>query len=203
MLLGNPESRCRVRSKRKRAPLISSLAFGLYDAMRPHALLGLIAALALFTTGCDKAPAAHLTVATSNEQFRTYILEHPEVVEEALSKLQARRQAAGATDGQVRLSMEQNWKKLDHDPRDFVAGNPNGRITVVEFFDYNCPYCKAALFGHGSLETAPGRGARPVAPAAAPAVGGVTRPVRLHSRLHCPRTDNSSGCVVPLRPGLL
>ena len=53
--------------------------------------------------------------------------------------------AQAAADEQIKVSLAQNRPKIDHDPRDFVAGNPNGKITVVEFFDYRCPYCKAAL----------------------------------------------------------
>ena len=76
------------------------------------------------------------------EQVRAYLLEHPEVIEEALVKLQTKRQAAA--DQQLRQSLVSMRTELERDPRDFVAGNPDGRITVVEFFDYRCPYCKVA-----------------------------------------------------------
>ena len=111
--------------------------------MRLFPALGLIAAYALVTVACGQTPAAKSAAAGSGDQIRAYILEHPEIIEEAMGKLQAKRQAAA--DEQIKVSLAQNRPKIDHDPRDFVAGNPNGKITVVEFFDYRCPYCKAAL----------------------------------------------------------
>lgn len=76
------------------------------------------------------------------DQVRAYLLEHPEVIEEAMTKLQEKRQAAADT--QLRQALSRSRDALERDPRDYVAGNPNGKITVVEFFDYRCPYCKAA-----------------------------------------------------------
>jgi protein-disulfide isomerase len=71
-------------------------------------------------------------------RVRAYLLEHPEVLQEAMTRLQERQaaqdqQAAAAALPRVRAALE-------HDPRDFVA-NPNGRITVTEFFDYRCGHC--------------------------------------------------------------
>ena len=76
------------------------------------------------------------------EQVRAYLLEHPEVIEEAMAKLQEKRQAAA--DLELSRSLVARRAELERDPRDFVAGNPDGKITVVEFFDYRCPYCKVA-----------------------------------------------------------
>ncbi|HYF22396.1 MAG TPA: thioredoxin domain-containing protein [Caulobacteraceae bacterium] len=73
-------------------------------------------------------------------KVRTYLLEHPEVLEEALLKLeqnkavQAREAAAKA--------IRQNLKGLERDPRDFALGPQNAKVVVVQFFDYRCPYCK-------------------------------------------------------------
>ena len=66
-----------------------------------------------------------------HEALRAYLLEHPEVLEEATIKLQEKRVAA---------AIERVRPVLERDPRDFVA-NPNGKITVVEFFDYQCGHC--------------------------------------------------------------
>lgn len=72
-------------------------------------------------------------------KVRAYLLEHPEVLQEAFEKLQEKQVAQAqkaATD-----AIAQNRKALENDPRDFVV-NPDGKVTVVEFFDYNCGYCK-------------------------------------------------------------
>jgi protein-disulfide isomerase len=109
--------------------------------MRLFPVLGLLAAFALVTTACGQSPKQ--TAAANSDQIRSYILEHPEIIEEALGKLQAKRQAAA--DEQLRQAVAANRTKLVSDPRDYVAGNPNGKVTLVEFFDYRCPYCKAAV----------------------------------------------------------
>lgn len=108
--------------------------------MRLVTALGLIAALALSTAACGKAQQAQVP---AGDQIRSYLLEHPEIVEEAINKLQQKRQAAA--DAQIRQAVATSRAKLERDPRDYVAGNPNGKLTVVEFFDYRCPYCKAAM----------------------------------------------------------
>jgi len=82
------------------------------------------------------------------ESVRAYLLAHPEVLEEVVVKLKEKRETealqaqAGAHEDAKRL-IPQYRQALERDARDFVA-NPNGRITVVEFFDYNCGYCKLA-----------------------------------------------------------
>ncbi len=76
------------------------------------------------------------------KQVHAYLLKHPEVIEEASAKLnEARRLQAVAQTSEV---IKAKTAALERDPRDFVA-NPDGKVTVVEFFDYRCPYCKAAL----------------------------------------------------------
>jgi len=70
------------------------------------------------------------------------IRQNPEIVMEAVAILQARdEQTAAAAAAQV-LS-EQRFM-LEEDPNAPVLGNPDGDVTIVEFFDYNCPYCKQA-----------------------------------------------------------
>ena len=66
------------------------------------------------------------------------ILENPEIIMQAVAILQQRekeRAASGANS--VRL-------ELESDPNAPNLGNPEGDVTVVEFFDYNCPYCRSA-----------------------------------------------------------
>jgi protein-disulfide isomerase len=114
--------------------------------MRLLTVLAAVALIALPTAGCSadtaKAPASAEDKAFG-DKVRTYLLEHPEVLEEAINKLQQTR--ADAADKANGIALAANRAKVERDPRDFVAGNPQGKITVVEYFDYRCPYCKAAL----------------------------------------------------------
>lgn len=73
---------------------------------------------------------------------RQYILDHPEVVVEALQRYEQQRQAAEAE--RQRAALTSLAAELTDDPRDPVIGNPGGDVTLVEFFDYRCPYCKRA-----------------------------------------------------------
>ena len=72
-----------------------------------------------------------------------YIISHPEVLIEAQDALQAKQQAAQRD--QDRKIIGANRKEIFSDPADLVLGNPKGDVTVVELFDYNCPYCKHAV----------------------------------------------------------
>ena len=76
------------------------------------------------------------------ERVHAYLVNHPEVIEEALTRLQQKQVAEAAS--LTRSKIGENRAALIADPRDFVAGNPKGTITVVEFFDYRCGYCKVA-----------------------------------------------------------
>ncbi len=70
-----------------------------------------------------------------------YLVEHPEVIREAIQALQAKDEQSKA-DAQTQLVVK-NKDALFNDPGSPVAGNTMGDVTVVEFFDYHCPYCKA------------------------------------------------------------
>lgn len=101
----------------------------------------LIAALALAIPAASCGQPAS-GPAANGDQIRAYLLAHPEVIEEAIGKLQMQRQAAADT--QLRQALTANRAKIERDPRDHVVGNPDGKVTVVEYFDYRCGYCKAA-----------------------------------------------------------
>ncbi len=95
---------------------------------------------------------ASCTRAAENDAFgqkvRAYLLAHPEVIEEAVEKLQSKRAAEAAADldksvrmGESALAKDPALRKaLEQDPRDFVA-NPAGKVTMTEFYDYRCPHC--------------------------------------------------------------
>ncbi|MEO1191471.1 MAG: DsbA family protein [Pseudomonadota bacterium] len=71
---------------------------------------------------------------------RSYILENPQIILEAIEVLQAREQQAETAARESALAGAE--AELYEDPQSPIAGNPDGDVTIVEFFDYNCPYCK-------------------------------------------------------------
>lgn len=71
------------------------------------------------------------------------ILENPEIIQDAITVLrQKQAQAKAESAGRILASKRD---LLENDPNAPVLGNPEGDVTVVEFFDYNCPYCKRAV----------------------------------------------------------
>lgn len=72
--------------------------------------------------------------------IKQYLLDHPEVLVEALQLYEQRQQAAEAERQKAALIAEA--EALTQDPATPVIGNPEGDVTLVEFFDYRCPYCK-------------------------------------------------------------
>ena len=76
-------------------------------------------------------------------EVRAYLLENPEVLMEAIGVLEAREEAAQAA-GDVAL-VQANLASLLEDGHSWVGGNPQGDITIVEFLDYRCGFCKRAF----------------------------------------------------------
>src|SRR5436853_7211631 len=74
---------------------------------------------------------------------KNYLVSHPEVLEEAMAEL-SKRQAAAETQ-KHETSITQNADAIFNSPRGVVLGNKDGDVTFVEFFDYNCGYCKRAM----------------------------------------------------------
>lgn len=71
---------------------------------------------------------------------REYLLRHPEVVTEALQEAQRREQVAQRK--RAAEAIRAHLAELTQDPESPVGGNPQGSVTIVEFFDYQCGYCK-------------------------------------------------------------
>ena len=100
-------------------------------------IAALIAAAGL---GACQRPAAN-DDAAFGARVRTYLLAHPEVLQEASQRLQLNMAAAdAAAQRRAAAALPKHRAALERDPRDFVA-NPGGRITVTEFYDYRCPHC--------------------------------------------------------------
>ena len=75
--------------------------------------------------------------------IKNYLVSHPEVLEEAMTEL-SKRQAA-EDDKKHEASVAENADAIYNSPHGVVLGNKNGDVTFVEFFDYNCGYCKRAM----------------------------------------------------------
>jgi protein-disulfide isomerase len=74
------------------------------------------------------------------QRVRDFLLDHPEVIIEAMQRLQERQRAAEAES--LRRTIAARRDEIFNDPSAPVGGNPSGDVTVVEFFDYNCHYCR-------------------------------------------------------------
>ena len=78
--------------------------------------------------------------AALDQAIHDYLMNHPDVVLDALKAGQQQADAKAAD--QSRRTIISKRQDLLDDPDDLVQGNPNGDVTLVEFFDYRCPYCK-------------------------------------------------------------
>ena len=101
------------------------------------------AAVGLLTlAGCDYAPVSDKVF---GERVRAYLVRHPEVLQEVSDALQAKREAQMRTELDASVMKSQKLvptyrQAIENDSRDFVA-NPQGKVTVTEFYDYRCPHC--------------------------------------------------------------
>ena len=75
-----------------------------------------------------------------DQAIHDYLMDHPDVVVDALKAAQQQADAKAAE--QSRRTIMSRQKELLDDTDDLVQGNPKGDVTLVEFFDYRCPYCK-------------------------------------------------------------
>ena len=78
--------------------------------------------------------------AAIRELVRSYILENPEILPEAIEILQARQQQAQAL--AMREAVAGNRARIERDGVSVVKGNLNGDVTLTEFYDYQCPFCR-------------------------------------------------------------
>ncbi|WP_300299773.1 DsbA family protein, partial [Ferrovibrio sp.] len=82
--------------------------------------------------------AAVRDVLVDNPEVLDVLLRHPEILQEASHVLAKKAEAQ-------RQALTSNAKALFDDGVSYVAGNPKGDVTLVEFFDYRCPYCKQVV----------------------------------------------------------
>jgi protein-disulfide isomerase len=105
------------------------------------------AAVALFAVGVAGSAGAQSFSDDQRKEveriIKNYLLAHPEVLQEAMTELEKRQTAAEAEKSKV--AIKENAQAIFSSPRQVTIGNPTGDVTLVEFFDYNCGYCKRAL----------------------------------------------------------
>lgn len=75
--------------------------------------------------------------------IKDYLISHPEVMQQVQAALEKRQAEADVQ--KARTAIDENSATLFDSPHQVVLGNPNGKVTLVEFFDYNCPHCKDAV----------------------------------------------------------
>jgi protein-disulfide isomerase len=75
--------------------------------------------------------------------IKDYLLKNPEVLQEAIAELEKKQSAAEAVKHQA--AVKDNREAIFNSSRQVTVGNLQGDVTFVEFFDYNCGYCKRAL----------------------------------------------------------
>jgi protein-disulfide isomerase len=75
--------------------------------------------------------------------IKNYLLQHPEILQDVMNELEKKQQAADAE--KHKTAVKDNAQLLFSSPRQVTLGNLQGDVTLVEFFDYNCGYCKRAL----------------------------------------------------------
>ncbi|HEY0836395.1 MAG TPA: DsbA family protein [Azospirillum sp.] len=111
---------------------------------RPLLLTAAVALTVLAPAARAQTPAFNDTQRRAIEEVvRDYLVKHPEVIIEAIDELQKRERADTAAKQKDALSAHR--QKIFQDPASPVGGNPQGDVTVVEFFDYQCGYCKAVV----------------------------------------------------------
>jgi protein-disulfide isomerase len=105
--------------------------------------LGLAVLAAAPAQAAGEGDAAGLPAEQIERIVRDYLLREPEVVYQALQELQRRQDAAKLE--RQRQAVAAHRVQLFQNADDPVAGNPNGDVTLVEFFDYQCAYCRRVV----------------------------------------------------------
>ncbi len=105
-----------------------------------------LTALALMAAPVSAADLTNLSDserAAFRDEIRAYLMDNPEVIMEAVGLLEQREAEAEARADLTMVS--QNSAEIFEDGYSWVGGNPDGDITLVEFMDYRCGYCRKAV----------------------------------------------------------
>ncbi len=117
-------------------------------------LFGICLGLAALGTGSpvhaqDAAPLGPAQIKAIEQVVRDYLMKNPELLIEAIQGMEAKGKANEAEE--LKQTIAARKDEIFNDTESYVAGNPKGSVTLVEFFDYRCPYCKAMAPGIAKL----------------------------------------------------
>ncbi len=110
------------------------------SALAPLLLMGFLAA------GCSESEAPKAAKVSKEEVeklVRDYILHNPEIILKSVRDHQAKQQAEKTA--RAKKQLDDKHEELTRSPGSPVGGNPEGDVTVVEFFDYRCGYCRKSF----------------------------------------------------------
>lgn len=119
------------RIRRQASALLATLALTVLFASGPAATQSSTPSLPP-----DQVPAIERVV-------REYLLRHPEVILEAMENLEKKRDEEARKGAKATIAARRD--EIFKDPESPVGGNATGDVTIVEFFDYRCPYCKQVV----------------------------------------------------------
>ncbi len=112
----------------------------------PIPVLALMLGLAASASSLAQTSSPQVTpdnVPAIERIIRDYLLKNPEVILEAIENLEKKRNENAQ--GAAKAMIAERRDEIFNDPDSPVAGNINGDIAIVEFFDYRCPYCKQVV----------------------------------------------------------
>jgi protein-disulfide isomerase len=109
---------------------------------RIFVVLVLLAGMAGIASAQEGVPFNNRQMQGIQQIVRAYLMEHPEVITDAIEALREKMRIQARADAKKAILAYKG--DLFDDKNDPTAGNPKGDVTIVEFFDYNCVYCRAS-----------------------------------------------------------
>jgi protein-disulfide isomerase len=116
---------------------------GINDAQVRAIVAEMLAADHQTTPPAGNQSVAAIDPATLNPMIESYLLDNPGILDQMETKLTEVKKVAQRE--QTKSLLTANFSKIYDDPANVVIGNPQGDVTLVEMFDYNCGYCRGAL----------------------------------------------------------